>query len=148
MSMRSKVLGDATDLDPADSSDTGPGALDDRPVVLAGSDGSSDDGPGPQAGDGGGPPDNSDGRPRGSDGPGGGPSDNSDGAADSDEIRDMMVADGWRYFIHGWTQVIGEVFDVAMPAATVEELATLAEPARSASASRSATIGGPHDGLE
>jgi shikimate 5-dehydrogenase len=29
--------------------------------------------------------------------------------------RDLQVEDGWTYFIHGWTQVIAEVFDVAIP---------------------------------
>lgn len=28
------------------------------------------------------------------------------------ESRDVRVVDGWEYFIHGWTQVIAEVFDV------------------------------------
>lgn len=42
----------------------------------------------------------------------------------------LTVVDGWRYFIHGWTQVIAEVFDVPMPAPTVARLATLAEGAR------------------
>ena len=44
--------------------------------------------------------------------------------------RDLVVADGWRYFIHGWTQVVAEVFDIAMPPDTVEELAVLAERVR------------------
>jgi hypothetical protein len=26
----------------------------------------------------------------------------------------LQVEDGWTYFIHGWTQVIAEVFDVAI----------------------------------
>jgi shikimate 5-dehydrogenase len=29
--------------------------------------------------------------------------------------RDLQVEDGWTYFIHGWTQVIAEVFGVAIP---------------------------------
>ncbi|MBY2912341.1 shikimate dehydrogenase [Rhizobium leguminosarum] len=29
--------------------------------------------------------------------------------------RSLQVEDGWSYFIHGWTQVIAEVFDVAIP---------------------------------
>ena len=29
--------------------------------------------------------------------------------------RHLQIEDGWIYFIHGWTQVIGEVFDVAIP---------------------------------
>lgn len=44
--------------------------------------------------------------------------------------RDLVVVDGWRYFIHGWTQVIGEVFGVSITPELVEELAVLAEFAR------------------
>lgn len=29
--------------------------------------------------------------------------------------RSLVVQDGWVYFLHGWTQVIGEVFDVDIP---------------------------------
>jgi shikimate 5-dehydrogenase len=29
--------------------------------------------------------------------------------------RHLQIEDGWIYFIHGWTQVIGEVFDVTIP---------------------------------
>ena len=29
--------------------------------------------------------------------------------------RELVVEDGWTYFIHGWTQVIAEVFDVEIP---------------------------------
>ncbi len=29
--------------------------------------------------------------------------------------RNLQVEDGWTYFIHGWTQVIAEVFDIALP---------------------------------
>jgi shikimate dehydrogenase len=42
----------------------------------------------------------------------------------------LQVHDGWRYFIHGWTQAIAEVFDVPMPPERVEELARLAEGVR------------------
>ena len=28
----------------------------------------------------------------------------------------IAVEDGWTYFLHGWTQVIAEVFDIAIPA--------------------------------
>jgi shikimate 5-dehydrogenase len=31
------------------------------------------------------------------------------------ERRGLQVEDGWTYFIHGWTQVIAEVFDVNIP---------------------------------
>ena len=42
------------------------------------------------------------------------------------EARQLRVEDGWRYFVHGWTQAVAEVFDVAMPAATVDELGEIA----------------------
>ncbi|MDJ0959937.1 MAG: shikimate dehydrogenase [Acidimicrobiia bacterium] len=29
--------------------------------------------------------------------------------------KDLTVVDGWEYFIHGWTQVIAEVFDISIP---------------------------------
>lgn len=44
--------------------------------------------------------------------------------------RDLTVVDGWRYFIHGWTQVIGEVFQVPMTPEVVAELADAAESVR------------------
>lgn len=44
--------------------------------------------------------------------------------------RQLTVVDGWRYFIHGWTQVMGEVFDVDMTPEVVERLAQAAEPFR------------------
>jgi shikimate 5-dehydrogenase len=31
--------------------------------------------------------------------------------------RGLQVEDGWTYFLHGWTQVIAEVFDIAIPTA-------------------------------
>lgn len=31
------------------------------------------------------------------------------------EARGLTVADGWTYFVHGWTQVIAEVFEVDIP---------------------------------
>jgi shikimate 5-dehydrogenase len=46
------------------------------------------------------------------------------------EARQLTVVDGWRYFIHGWTQVIAEVFGVTMEPSTVERLAGLAEDLR------------------
>ncbi len=33
------------------------------------------------------------------------------------ERRRLSITDGWNYFLHGWTQVIAEVFDVAIPPA-------------------------------
>ncbi len=29
--------------------------------------------------------------------------------------RRLQIEDGWTYFLHGWTQVIGEVFHIAIP---------------------------------
>ncbi|MDJ0686160.1 MAG: shikimate dehydrogenase [Alphaproteobacteria bacterium] len=31
------------------------------------------------------------------------------------QARDLQVVDGWVYFIHGWTRVIAEVFDIQIP---------------------------------
>lgn len=31
------------------------------------------------------------------------------------DAKKLTVVDGWTYFLHGWTQVIAEVFDVAIP---------------------------------
>jgi shikimate 5-dehydrogenase len=47
--------------------------------------------------------------------------------------RQLTVVDGWVYFIHGWTRVIAEVFDVAIPTSGPEfdELSNIALEARS-----------------
>jgi shikimate dehydrogenase len=42
----------------------------------------------------------------------------------------LMVHDGWRYFVHGWTHAVAEVFDLTLTARTVDELAALAETVR------------------
>lgn len=44
--------------------------------------------------------------------------------------RGLQVVDGWRYFIHGWSQVVADVFDVTLTPDLVEELARAAESAR------------------
>jgi shikimate dehydrogenase len=44
--------------------------------------------------------------------------------------QQLHVEDGWRYFIHGWTQVIAEVFDIDMPRATVDRLGHVAASLR------------------
>lgn len=44
--------------------------------------------------------------------------------------RRLTVVDGWRYFIHGWTQVIADVFDVAMTPQVVAELSDAAKAGR------------------
>lgn len=43
-------------------------------------------------------------------------------------LRDLRVEDGWTYFVHGWTQVISEVFHRDIPTAGPEfdELSALA----------------------
>ncbi|MEE6261685.1 shikimate dehydrogenase family protein [Plantactinospora sonchi] len=51
-------------------------------------------------------------------------------ARDQRTERDLTVVDGWRYFIHGWSQVIAEVFDVPMDPPTVRRLAAAAEAVR------------------
>jgi shikimate 5-dehydrogenase len=43
----------------------------------------------------------------------------------SESLR-LTIEDGWRYFIHGWTAVIEEVFDVEITPAVLDELAALA----------------------
>jgi shikimate dehydrogenase len=44
--------------------------------------------------------------------------------------RDLLVVDGWRYFIHGWSQVVADVFDLDLTPTIVEELAASAEGVR------------------
>ena len=38
----------------------------------------------------------------------------------------LLVEDGWVYFIHGWTQVIAEVFDVAIEGETLARMSDIA----------------------
>lgn len=46
--------------------------------------------------------------------------------------RSIHVEDGWRYFIHGWTSVIADVFNIEIPASgpEFEELSKIAAEAR------------------
>ena len=46
--------------------------------------------------------------------------------------RALMVQDGWIYFIHGWTRVLAEVFDVDIPTEgkVFEELSRIAAECR------------------
>ncbi|HET7412072.1 MAG TPA: shikimate dehydrogenase [Pararhizobium sp.] len=48
------------------------------------------------------------------------------------EARGLTIVDGWTYFIHGWTQVIAEVFDVEIgtDAATIDRLTKIATEAK------------------
>lgn len=45
--------------------------------------------------------------------------------------RELHVEDGWRYFLHGWSQVIAEVFSLELTEELMEELAAAAEAVRS-----------------
>ena len=38
-----------------------------------------------------------------------------DQARAQEQARHLAVHDGWVYFLHGWTQVIGEVFHTEIP---------------------------------
>lgn len=46
--------------------------------------------------------------------------------------RSLTVGDGWTYFIHGWTQVIADVFDVEIPTSgpQLDELSAIAAATR------------------
>jgi shikimate 5-dehydrogenase len=44
--------------------------------------------------------------------------------------RGLHIEDGWRYFVHGWSQAVAEVFDVPMPPETVDELGQIAANVR------------------
>lgn len=44
--------------------------------------------------------------------------------------RQLVVEDGWRYFVHGWSQVIADVFALDMSPQTVVELSALAQSTR------------------
>ena len=46
--------------------------------------------------------------------------------------RALTVVDGWRYFVHGWTCVMEEVFEIEMTPPLVDELAEIALRAREA----------------
>jgi shikimate 5-dehydrogenase len=49
-----------------------------------------------------------------------------------ESLRGLTVVDGWRYFVHGWTCVVEEVFDVEMTPQRVDELSEIALRARAA----------------
>ena len=48
-----------------------------------------------------------------------------------EQARNLDVHDGWRYFLHGWTEVISEVFEVDIDEARFGALAAAAEELRS-----------------
>lgn len=43
----------------------------------------------------------------------------------------LTIEDGWRYFVHGWSEVVAEVFDLDIDTETRERLAQEAEAVRS-----------------
>lgn len=47
----------------------------------------------------------------------------------ADELG-LRVHDGWRYFLHGWTEVIAEVYQLDLGPSLFERLARAAEPLR------------------
>ena len=55
-----------------------------------------------------------------------------DQARAQEDSRAVRVEDGWMYFVHGWTQVIAEVFHVDIPTSgpSFERLSDLARSAR------------------
>jgi shikimate 5-dehydrogenase len=47
-----------------------------------------------------------------------------------EDARGLTVVDGWRYFLHGWSQVIAEIFDLELPSERLDRLADAAEVVR------------------
>lgn len=41
--------------------------------------------------------------------------------------KNLLVEDGWIYFIHGWTQVIAEVFDIEIEGELLDKLSDIAK---------------------
>jgi shikimate 5-dehydrogenase len=58
------------------------------------------------------------------------------------EERNLLVEDGWVYFLHGWTQVIAQALDVQFDEATFNRLSAIAEIIRPPS--RTAEYTGDH----
>jgi shikimate dehydrogenase len=44
--------------------------------------------------------------------------------------RGLELHDGWRYFLHGWSQHIAQVYDLELAPPMFEQLAEAAEPLR------------------
>ena len=47
-------------------------------------------------------------------------------ANDQKKEKNLIIEDGWIYFIHGWTQVISEIFHIPIEGEILEELSNLA----------------------
>jgi shikimate 5-dehydrogenase len=43
------------------------------------------------------------------------------------ELKNLHIEDGWNYFIHGWTQVIAEVFHIEISKENLAELSRIAK---------------------
>ncbi len=52
------------------------------------------------------------------------------------EEHGLLVEDGWRYFVHGWSAVIDEVFDLGLGEGDVERLSEIAAEARTGGSGR------------
>jgi shikimate dehydrogenase len=52
------------------------------------------------------------------------------------EERGLVVEDGWRYFVYGWSAVIDEVFDLGLDEADVDRLSEIATEVRAGAGSR------------
>jgi shikimate 5-dehydrogenase len=46
--------------------------------------------------------------------------------------RNLSIEDGWVYFVHGWTRVVAEVFDVDIPTSgpKFDDISRIAKEAR------------------
>ena len=53
-------------------------------------------------------------------------------AREQAERRGLRLHDGWRYFLHGWTEVIAEVYGIDLTPALFDRLAATADPFRPA----------------
>ncbi len=53
-----------------------------------------------------------------------------DQAYEQQDEKNLTVEDGWRYFIHGWSEHIGEVFDLELNDELVDELSSAAAEVR------------------
>ena len=51
-----------------------------------------------------------------------------------EQARALVIEDGWRYFVHGWTRAIAAVFEIEIPTSgpRFEALSRIAAEARDA----------------
>jgi shikimate dehydrogenase len=47
-------------------------------------------------------------------------------AKQQQHLKDLHIEDGWIYFLHGWTQVVAEVFDIALSSQQFGQLSQIA----------------------